>query len=304
MGLFDFFSGKKKQPLKNEPQQVAVDVVPDKKHLLEEVEVMPGLKIPRAFALRWPEIAQSKLPAISITATSHDELALEQSKFGYYPCMPLDFEYPRDASGQFMYPLAQVNFRETPPLQGYPRSGYLQFYISATSDLYGADFDNPLLQKDFRVLFFEENEVEKYKADFSFLDETMASETLPLNKPYALAFSPKDDYAGMGDVRHDDNETFNLHMIIEQHPEIDDELGNAAFDSFSAQGHKIGGYANFTQTDPRSYKPDYMHYILLLQIDTDDDIMWGDSGVGNFFIHPDDLAKMDFSKVMYTWDCC
>jgi uncharacterized protein YwqG len=31
--------------------------------------------------------------------------------------------------------------------------------------------------------------------------------------------------------------------------------------------------------------------------------MWGDMGVGNFFIHPDDLAKKDFSKIFYTWDC-
>ncbi|MDN5490601.1 MAG: DUF1963 domain-containing protein, partial [Acinetobacter sp.] len=33
------------------------------------------------------------------------------------------------------------------------------------------------------------------------------------------------------------------------------------------------------------------------------EIMWGDSGVGNFFIHPDDLEKRDFSKVVYNWDC-
>ncbi len=48
-------------------------------------------------------------------------------------------------------------------------------------------------------------------------------------------------------------------------------------------------------------------YILLFQLDSDSedgkDIMWGDAGVGNFFIHPDDLRKRDFSKVVYNWDC-
>lgn len=43
-------------------------------------------------------------------------------------------------------------------------------------------------------------------------------------------------------------------------------------------------------------------------MDTDDvngmDIMWGDCGVANFFIHPDDLKNKDFSKVLYNWDCC
>ena len=36
---------------------------------------------------------------------------------------------------------------------------------------------------------------------------------------------------------------------------------------------------------------------------SDGEIMWGDYGVANFFIHPDDLAKKDFPKVLYNWDC-
>jgi uncharacterized protein YwqG len=30
---------------------------------------------------------------------------------------------------------------------------------------------------------------------------------------------------------------------------------------------------------------------------------WADGGVGNFYIRPRDLAKRDFSRVMYYWDC-
>ena len=33
------------------------------------------------------------------------------------------------------------------------------------------------------------------------------------------------------------------------------------------------------------------------------DIMWGDVGVANFFIRPEDLKNKDFSKVLYNWDC-
>ena len=44
--------------------------------------------------------------------------------------------------------------------------------------------------------------------------------------------------------------------------------------------------------------------ILLFQLDTTEDIMWGDSGVGNFFIKKEDLVKKDFSKVWFNWDCC
>ena len=33
-------------------------------------------------------------------------------------------------------------------------------------------------------------------------------------------------------------------------------------------------------------------------------ILWGDVGVANFFILPQNLEKKDFSNVLYTWDCC
>ncbi|MGN1033047.1 MAG: DUF1963 domain-containing protein, partial [Intestinibacter sp.] len=76
----------------------------------------------------------------------------------------------------------------------------------------------------------------------------------------------------------------------------------------SGDGIKIGGYPFFTQEDPREY--DYGGYnTLLLQIDSIDDddedihIMWGDSGVGNFFISAEDLKNRDFSNVLYNWDC-
>jgi uncharacterized protein YwqG len=47
-------------------------------------------------------------------------------------------------------------------------------------------------------------------------------------------------------------------------------------------------------------------YRLLFQMDIDDEagIMWGDSGVANFFISQPDLESKNFSRVLYNWDCC
>ena len=64
------------------------------------------------------------------------------------------------------------------------------------------------------------------------------------------------------------------------------------------------GYPSFTQCDPRCGEYQGEYETLLLQIDSQDDIMWGDSGIANFFINEKDLRKLDFSNVMYTWDCC
>ncbi|MCM1133810.1 MAG: DUF1963 domain-containing protein [Ruminococcus flavefaciens] len=47
----------------------------------------------------------------------------------------------------------------------------------------------------------------------------------------------------------------------------------------------------------------------MFQLDTDDDergyrVIWGDSGIGNFFISTENLRNLDFSDVLYNWDCC
>ena len=44
--------------------------------------------------------------------------------------------------------------------------------------------------------------------------------------------------------------------------------------------------------------------LLLFQLDSDEgmDLMWGDMGVGHFFIREADLAARDFSRVLYDWD--
>ncbi len=69
-------------------------------------------------------------------------------------------------------------------------------------------------------------------------------------------------------------------------------------------GTRMGGYPFFTQEDPRSQNDSVKRDVLLLQIDSDDEIMWGDCGVANFFISEEDLEDKDFSNVLYNWDCC
>jgi len=72
--------------------------------------------------------------------------------------------------------------------------------------------------------------------------------------------------------------------------------------------HQVGGNPYFIQGDPRCFYPEDEDYILLLQIDSDSydethDICWGDVGMGNFFIKPFQLKALDFSQVLYHWDC-
>ena len=69
----------------------------------------------------------------------------------------------------------------------------------------------------------------------------------------------------------------------------------------------MGGYPAFAQEDPRSEEDGAEYDTLLLQIDSEirgrQRIMWADSGVCHFFISRDNLRRLDFSDVLYHWDC-
>lgn len=71
------------------------------------------------------------------------------------------------------------------------------------------------------------------------------------------------------------------------------------------------GYPNFTQDNPLSYEEEVelkrFNTLLLMLDEVESDtcsMMWGDCGIANFFINAQALAKLDFSDVFYTWDCC
>ena len=270
---------------------------------MEKIEVLPGLWLSRALADHWPQIEATRRTAIKITATPVDTPGNRPSSFGCYPTLPRGFTFPTDEAGDYLCPIAQIHCKESPPLAGYPDTGYLQFYIADSDDLYGLDFDDPVTQKNFRVLYFEEEQVSDPETDFGFLDEIFDSRESPVSKPHALNFSLQQDYIGMSEF--DSPARVALAVALkEKYPDLYSGLEDELYQAFRSNGHKIGGYAYFTQTDPREYKEGYRDWITLFQMDTDKAIMWGDAGVANFFIHPDRLCAKDFSTVLYNWDCC
>jgi len=242
-------------------------------------------------------------PFVEVKAKLNDTLSVWQSKFGGFPYRPRDVQYPTDPKGQAMFLLAQLNFAEIPKLELFPETGILQFYISSGNDIYGACFDDLAKQDGFRVLYFPDvvDNESKLLTDFSFLPEF---DMLPMGKSCSLTFSLQQAPLSAVDYQ------FEPVILGEKAPEITDELVEIYGEYeklFPSTGHKIGGYPYFTQNDPRNNKK-YRdeNYVLLFQMDTDDQaqIMWGDCGVGNFFIQLQDLQKHDFSRVLYNWDCC
>lgn len=246
-----------------------------------------------------------------IHVTAHKgNTSLSQSKFGGYPYLPLTAEHPKDENGKVMMLLAQLNFTDIPKLENMPEKGILQFFISYEDDVYGIDFDEQTNQKNFRTVYYENviTDESLLVTDFVYMDE-IDKDMLPFTEEYKLSFQLKYEAMSMTDYRFE--ELIEGVIDLDEEVEVDGEtfdMWDVCGEYLSGAGHKIGGYPCFTQTDPRERETNYSGYdILLLQIDTDDgenDIMWGDSGVANFFIKEEDLRNLNFSNVLYNWDCC
>ena len=245
-------------------------------------------------------------PIIKIKPKKAKKLPLTASKFGGVPYWLPEMPYPVDNNGEKLALLAQIDLAELPSLPDFPTTGLLQFFIS-NDDLAGLDTDNLLSQKGYRVVYHAI--VKPNISEKEVLNLAIPLENMPLgDTQYQLSFDLGSQSMGLGDYRFEKlfkTTAEKLKIEFDEDDELLDLIEEEAYDKLhnSTAGHHIGGYPFFTQSDPRGDEPLTEHNILLLQIDSKNGILWGDAGVGNFFITADDLKKRDFSRVLYHWDC-
>lgn len=246
------------------------------------------------------KLLETKQPFIRVVAGPAGSPALWASKVGGQPYLPKGTPLPTAPDGSALIFLAQINFAEMPALAPFPEKGIVQFFIH-NDDLYGMDFDDGENPDTFRVLFHPEVVQDKALLENKFPPVEDEEDLLPHHpeESYPLRFEADEEVAGMTDYRfhqHFGGDFFR--QFGEQEWYVTDEFGK----SVRPQGHKIGGYAYFTQDDPRRAEDPML---LLFQLDSDEDmdLMWGDMGVGHFFIREKDLVARDFSRVLYDWDC-
>ena len=245
--------------------------------------------------------------------------AWTDSKFGGVPYWDTRMEYPVSSEGGKMYLLAQINFSELPENDIFPKSGILQFFI-AGDDIYGIDFDEPDSQKGFRVVFHKEIRQDITEADVMELDiptttKRREDDSLPLETEYAVSIEKAEVSMGIFDYRYEEmfkESAKALGIAVSNEDRIYDLLDEEEYSKQCEQscntGHWLLGYPYFTQEDPRTYKEELRTYdTMLFQMDSEGagryEIIWGDSGVANFYITKEALEKGDFSEVMYNWDC-
>jgi len=220
-----------------------------------------------------------------------DSLGIQESKFLGKPFFSLDKEYPKDLNNKPMILIAQLNFEEIPKLKDYPEEGILQLFLSS-DDWYD----------DYKIVYHTKEELNRSRIeDFSFLSEKNYDDS-PVYMVHSLSFEKSIDKGCSEDSQFDFQfDGLDYWEFVES---LEGDKEEEMDDFFNARIHKIGGYADFTQSDPRSYEEGKSNDIQVLQIAVDDEIMFGDSGVGHIFINRENLKNKDFSKAYFYWDCC
>ncbi|MGY3704943.1 hypothetical protein BW731_02185 [Vagococcus martis] len=256
------------------------------------------------------QILKSKRQFISLDLVD-EPTNLYSSKIGGYGYLPKSIPYPTNEDNQPLSLLAQLNFEELPTLESFPQKGILAFYIDYFDDLAGMDFYNPTNQVGFRIIYMEDlteeyHSISEQQSLFEPYSEeellNIISEETKLNGHLSetIAILDTEEFTQyMGESYYD--------FIEDRFTDEDkqDEFEELIFEN-NIENTCIGGYPFFTQSDPRGYdtKLSEEYNTLLFQLNSDDDIvMWGDTGVGNFFINDEKLKNKDFSDVLYNWDC-
>ena len=230
-----------------------------------------------------------RIKAMPIKDGQH--LPIKASKFLGLPFLPFTQKYPINKFGRPMIMLAQINFEEMPQLNNYPSKGIFQVFTTDYFWSYGNEY--------FLYLYHEIVD-QKYHEDFSCLTPDLY-EDLPINFEHQLTFSKVVEYGGIRDFRF--NLSLNGKSVFEFNKDLNEQQQKKFYNLFVATGHKIGGYAYFTQSDPREVDDEKKNDLLLLQIDTDKEIMFGDAGISNIFINADDLKNRKFDNAYFYWDC-
>ena len=237
------------------------------------------------------------------------------SKIGGVPYWDKRREYPKTDKGEPLALLAQFNLEQLPANHVFPTTGMLQFFL-CPNDLYGLSFTEADKQNEFRVVFHDT--VDAYVTEGEILamgiPTTREDLMLPVSGEFGVTFEKELVSMNPDDVKFDGifrEIAGEQGVSVSGNFMLADFLTEEEWEALAkrTEGHMLLGYPTFTQEDPRG--EDSVYDTLLFQLDSDygtgdvgREILWGDAGVGAFFINREDLMNLRFDRILYNWDCC
>ncbi|MBW3087722.1 DUF1963 domain-containing protein [Bifidobacterium sp. 82T24] len=317
MGLMDMLFGGKaskeeRNIARNTPNPIAANVT----GIQRDEAYLDTQRIPQLTDYVAQMIAamirnETQRPAIELSPTN-DAPSITDTKVGGAFYVPPAIGTPKNKeTGEPLFLIAQLNFAQLPHLDGFPQDGLLQFFIAGDDPLFGMDWDRLALQRSWRIRYIP---MPDDTAHGRIVRPRWKDDTdLPLGGPdveFRLEPQLTTQAMSTSDFRFEAMLQRCLNALNDRDRDFfathDAEIRDTLTDVMGGDGMRIGGYPVFTQDDPRGGGSTMDRATtLLLQLDSLDDgrLMFGDTGVMNFLIEPDRLRRLDFSQVLYTWDC-
>lgn len=224
-------------------------------------------------------------------------ILLTDSKIGGKPYLPEGEELPKSGKGEYMPLFFQINF-EGLELKNYPNKGILQLFADK-------DVDWPT---EFKIRYYEDiskpsqTEFPEIDLKYFFTQEELK-----------ITFEKGESFISVNDFRFNDLfcEAVSNHYDLElsHWMDLEDESDanlDDVFEAFTPDSGNIGGYADFTQSDPRDNDLDEDYTECLIKIDStlDSSIEIGDSGIAWVLMREEDLINKNFDNAAFDWDCC
>lgn len=280
------------------------------------------------------QVADLAIPSFCLQTTkmADDDIAVGASKLGGLPDLPADSPWPSMNETPLSF-VAQINLEQLGGPSSAPAEGLLLFFYNDKQTAWGFD---PKDRAHWQIIFVDGSQrlertqppahiaqsrlVEAMKKAFQ-----RESDEPSVYAPLALSFVP------FLSIPHGGSEALEDILIAEDESEEEEEAFHKFRGSHPIKGpaHQLLGWPSPIQgemelecqlasngiyvgnpagyRDPRAaaLRANASDWILLLQIDSDDDakMMWGDGGMIYFWIRRQDLEQRAFDRAWLVLQC-
>ena len=261
----------------------------------------------------WDTIAEAKLPSVRLRTAGMCDPASAGTRFGGMPLVDPLFEWPKTEAGKALTFLGQLNSNEINAVLGsalLPAATLLSFFYEA-EDQRGWGFD-PADGQYARVIATSAATAgvpELPTATFMFPSHTLRPElvlTAPEQWEPPIIELWEADRDGIneffrsiefasGPPRH---RVFGWPDLVQNPMQLECQL--------ASNGIYVGGPDGYRDPRVEGLAACAADWILLWQIDTDDDVgwTWGDVGTIYYWIRRQDLAEARFDRTWMIFQCC
>lgn len=220
------------------------------------------------------------------------------NKIGGIPYIPIGEEYPLDKKGEPMLLLIQINLKDV-ELEGYPKKGILEIFVDKQCSW----------PADYKIKYFEENL--EYRTDLPEFpkDNDIIEKPLKIKLEKNIEHMPLSDYRFLSLMEKIIEEEIEIELgtfydVIDLFEENGIDLYDVMYEEMSILPGNIGGYADFTQSDPRGTKDLKEECLVKIDSNLGNGIMIGDSGIIFALISKKDIEECNFDNAVVDWDCC